>query len=234
MALLGLGVILLFPLVQGGVLGQVRDRLETPHQPPGPFGAYARASYIRLLGSMGLYMAAGFCIMMPVVSLMMFVMFQEVSALGSAVEDTPQDFQHLSGHWLLLHSWMLIGMMVIACLLMSALAMVYWVASCVLVAEQGGVLASWRKALRFCWDKLAAVLAVWLLTVGIGVVTAPLGLAGQLRIVTELWVLVPLAVVNAALIGYVGVLGMGVTMSLYLARRTSSAPWRGCQSCGEK
>jgi hypothetical protein len=129
---------------------------------------------------------------------------------------------------------MFMGMMVIACLLLSAVALVYWIASCALVAEGGSVLASWRKALCFCRDNLCAVLTFWLLTVGIGIVTSPLSMVGQLGIVTNLWVLVPLAVVNAALIGYVGVLGMSVTMSLYLARRTSSAPWPGCRSCGEK
>jgi hypothetical protein len=53
---LAVAVFFLFPLVQGGILGQVRDRLESPHQRPGPFGNYGRASYFRLLGSELLYL----------------------------------------------------------------------------------------------------------------------------------------------------------------------------------
>ena len=56
-------VLFLFPFVQGGILGQVRDRLESPHQAPGRFGSYGRTHYIRLLGSLGLFMLLIFVVM---------------------------------------------------------------------------------------------------------------------------------------------------------------------------
>jgi hypothetical protein len=122
---------------------------------------------------------------------------------------------------LLAHPVMLAGMG-IASLLASAVAMVYWVASSVVVSEQGRVLASWRKALHFCRQNFPALLVVCLLTFAVGFVTAPFSLAGQLGFVKELWALVALALVYSALVGYTGVLLGGVIMSLYLARRMPS------------
>jgi hypothetical protein len=60
-----LAVFFLFPLVQGGILGQVRDRLESPHQPPGRFAAHGKTFYVRLLGCEGLFALGMMVIMVP-------------------------------------------------------------------------------------------------------------------------------------------------------------------------
>jgi hypothetical protein len=156
----------------------------------------------------------------------MALYFQEmawVAQAGSAITaegdalPPPPDVQQMTRH-LLLHPAMVAGV-VITALLASAAAMVYWVANCMVVCEREGVLASWRKAFRFCRQNLPGVLVVLLLSFAVGLFISPLGLLGQLGIVTELWVLVALALVYAALIGYWGVLLAGLVMSLYLARR---------------
>jgi hypothetical protein len=77
--LLALAVFFLFPLVQGGILGQVRDRLTSPRQPPGPFGAYGRRFYLRLLGSEGLFALVLFAFLVPAISLATWLAFQEVA-----------------------------------------------------------------------------------------------------------------------------------------------------------
>jgi hypothetical protein len=112
--------------------------------------------------------------------------------------------------------------MLIAMLLMMAAATVYWVSCCVIVSEQGRVLASCRQALRFCRQNFPAVLAVWVLTFAVSVLISPLGLVGQLGFIKDLWALAALALLYAALIGYWGVLFAGLIMSLYLARRSPS------------
>jgi hypothetical protein len=211
---LSLAVFFLFPLVQGGILGQVRDRLESPQQPPGRFGAYGRAHYLRLLGSQGLFTLVMVGIMLPVMCLGMSLAFQEVAKAGP---DVPPNTQQLTRQ-LLMHP-VLLGGMVTASLLASAVAMVYWVANCVAVAEQQRVMASWRKALHFCRQNFPAVLAVWLLSFAVGVLISPLSLVGQLGIVTDLWALVALALAYAAFIAYWGLLLAGLSMALYLSRR---------------
>jgi hypothetical protein len=221
-----LAVLFLYPLVAGGILGQVRDRLESPHQPPGPFGAYGRAFYGRLLGSEGLFLLVLMVILLPVMCLGTGVAFQQMTQAMPTVSgegvppSQPFDPQQLTRQ-LLLHPVVLAGM-VIASLLMSAVSMVYWVANSIVVSEQEGVLTSWRKSVRFCRENFSAVLIVWLLTLAVGVLMSPFGLVGQLGIVKEFWALVALALLNAVLIAYWGMLLAGLTMSLYLARRQPS------------
>jgi hypothetical protein len=224
--LLALGVFFLYPLVLGGILGQVRDRLESPQQAPIRFGTYGRSFYVRLLGSLGVYALIMIVLMVPVMCLGVGLYFQYVAELeelakpvtpeGNAVPQPP-DPQQLTRQ-LLLHPVMVVGI-AIASLLAAAASMIYWVANCMLVCEREGVFASWRKALRFCRQNLPAVLVVLLLSFAVGLLISPLGLLGQLGIVTELWALVSLALVYAAFIGYWGVVLAGLVMSLYLARR---------------
>jgi hypothetical protein len=218
-----LAMFFLYPLVQGGILSQVRDRIESPDQAPGPFGPYGRAFYVRLLGSLGLFALVMIVIMLPAMFLSAGLAFQQ---MAGAVPDAdaqgapppqPLDTQQLTRQ-LLMHPVMLV-VLVVAMLLASAAAMVYWVASSIVVSEEEPVLASWRKASHFCRRNFSAVLAVWLLTFAVSVLISPLSLVGQLGIVKDLWAVAALALLNAALVGYWGVLFAGLTMSLYLARR---------------
>jgi hypothetical protein len=221
--LLALAVLGIYPLVQGGILGQVRDRLESPNQPPGPFGPYGRTFYVRLLGSEGLYVLALLGVMFPVMilgaALMMNSTLAALAADGGASQQAfdPQQFNRQ----LMTHPAMLTGMLIVS-FLASALGMVYWVANCIVVSERERVLASWGKAFRFCWQNCSAVVSLWLVTTVGGIVVSPLGLVGPLGIVTEPWALVALALLYSALIGYAGILLSGVIMSLYLARRVPS------------
>jgi hypothetical protein len=216
-----LAVFFLFPLVQGGILGQVRDRLESPYQPPKRFGSYGKAFYVRLLGCEGLFALGMAVIMVPVMFLSVAVAYEMAKAMTAVpTEGTPVDPQQINRQ-LLTHPVMLTTM-VIASFLTSAVAVVFWVTSSIVVSEQARVIASWRKALHFCRQNFSAVLAVCLLIVAAGFVTAPFSLAGQLGVVKQLWALVALALVYSALIGYTGVLLGGLVMSLYLARRTPS------------
>jgi len=115
---------------------------------------------------------------------------------------------------------------VIASLLVSAVGIVYWVANCIVVSERERVVVSWRKALHFCRQNFSAVLVVWLLNLAVGLVISPLGLVVQLGLVARVVPVVALALVvaltllYAALISYWSVLLAGLTMSLYLARRS--------------
>jgi hypothetical protein len=219
---LGLAVFFLFPLVHGGILGQVRDRLELPSRPPGQFATYARAFYARLLGSEALFMLMMFAVMVPVMCLGMGLMFQEMARFAppDVAEGGPPppfaDPQQLTRQ-LLSRPAVLAGVG-LAALLLSAVGMVYWVANCVVVADEEGVFDSWRKALRFCRHHLSAVLVVWLLNVVGGVLVSPLGLLGSLGVVQDPWVLVAVGLVYAAVIACWGLLLAGLVMSLYLAR----------------
>jgi hypothetical protein len=224
--LLTAAVLFLFPLVQGGILGQVHDRIESPLRPPGSFGTYARRYYMRLLGSQGLCLLVGMAIMVPVMVLSMSRAFQELEELAGPVSagpdavnppPNPQEFQRQ-----FLTSPGILTAMVIASLLMSAITMVYWIANCIVVSERQRVFTAWRKALCFCRDNLSAVLAVWLLAFAAGIVMTPFALAGQLGFVSDPWILAGMALVYAALLGYWGVLLAGLSMSLYRGREAPS------------
>lgn len=218
-------VLFVFPLLQGGILGQVRDRLESPHQAPGRFASYGRTHYVRLLGSLGLFMLLMFVVMAPVMCASAGLAFQAFQLSETAPDDRGDvaaapfvaDSQQFTRQ-MLTHP-ALIVLVVIITLLTSAVGMVYWVANCIIVSATDGVLACWRQSLRFCRQNLAAVLAVWLLIIAVSMLGAPVSLAGQLGFVTDLWAVVGLALLQALLIGYTGVLFAGLTMSLFLARR---------------
>jgi hypothetical protein len=216
--LLAVAVFFLFPLVLGGILGRVRDRLEPGRWPQARFGTYARVHYVRLLGSQGLMLLAGLVIMAPVMCMAIALAF-EVMSLGSVAPNdavpspNPVELQRQ----LLSQTGMLTGI-VISGLLMSAVTMAYWVANTIVVCDREHVFAAWRKALHFCRENLSAVVVVWLLAFAAGLVMAPLSMAGQLGFVTDLWALAGLAVVYAALLGYWGVLMAGLIASLYLGR----------------
>jgi hypothetical protein len=217
-----LAVFFLFPLVQGGILGQVRDRLEPLRQPPRRFSDYGRAFYLRLLGSQGLFVLAVMALMVPAMCLGAALGWHALTMYlePGASPAQPPDSQQLTRQ-LLANPVFLAGIAIVS-LLVSAVGLAYWLANCIVVTEQERVLASWKKAIHFCRWNGSAVLVVWLLACGVGLLISPVGLVGQLGIVKELSVLVSLALLYAALIGYLGVLMAGVTMSLYLARRHSS------------
>jgi hypothetical protein len=207
-----LALFFLFPLVQGGILGQVRDRLESPLRRPGAFGVYGRAFYTRLLGSQALMTLAMFVLLLPVMALAMRAAFLEVERGASLDSGEMMDR-------FLLHPAFLVGVVVL-CLVESVVAMVYWVANCVVVSEGERVIASWRRALHFCREHVPALLVLWLVNLAAGLAISPFGLLGSLRVVMDAAILVPLAVVYAALIAYWGVVLSGLVMSLYLAGRS--------------
>ena len=217
-------VFLLFPLVQGGILGRVRDHLKLPRLLPGPFAVYARAFYSRLLGSQALFALLMFAVMVPVMGLFVGSAFQEMAQARSselaegAPAAQPPDPQHLTRH-LLSQPAVLVAMGALS-LLLSAVGMVYWVANCIVVSEEERVVASWRHSLRFCRQNLPAVAAVWLVNVVAGLLISPIGLIGVLGVVKEPWVLVAVALVYSAVIGCWSVLLAGLVMSLYLAGRS--------------
>jgi hypothetical protein len=216
--LLTAAVFFLFPLVLGGVLGQVRDRLEPGRWPRRGFGTYARAHYVRLLGSQGLLLLAGLVITVPIMFMAVVLAFEQMSGMLTGPNEavpspTPVELQRQ----ILSQPGMLMGL-VIGGLVLSAVTMVYWVANTILVCDGERVFAAWRKALHFCRENLSAVLVVWLLAFAAGLVLTPLSLAGQLGFVTDVWVLAGLAVVYAALLGYGSVLMGGLVVSLYLGR----------------
>lgn len=216
--LLALAVFFLFPLIQGGVLGQVRDRLDYPDQPPRSFKAYGRAHYARLLGSQALFLLIMLAVMVPVMALTVGLAMQAWALSPEAPEPGQLDRQFL------LYPAVLAAMAV-AAVVMAAAGMVYWVANCVVVAERENAVAAWRKSLTFCRENFRGVLTLWLVNLAAGVVVAPLGLLGQLGIVTAWWALAALAVLHSAVIGYWGVVLAGLCMSMYLDRRTASV-WR--------
>lgn len=212
--LLGLAVFVAFPFIQGGVLGQVRDRLESPFQPAGSFGAHGRANYTRLLGSQGLF--ALITMVAVVVPLMCLVarLAYEVDRLGEAVAESEQP------HSLLL-PWhpLVLAIMAVMMVLVSVAGMVYWMANCIVVAERKSTIAAWRQAVTFCRRNAGAVLMLWLVNFAVGVLLAPLTLLGQWGIVTAQWAVLALAVLYSAAIAYWSVIVTGMCMSLYLERR---------------
>jgi hypothetical protein len=228
-----LAVFFLYPLLLGGILGQIRDRIESPRQPPGLFGTYGRAFYGRLLGNLCLFTLIGLVFLLPVMGIAIGLAYQKnaeaISEAAAWPGDTPP--QTLDGQQptrQLMSDPVLLAAMAIASVFLSVLSMVYWVANTVVVSDQEGVVASCRKSLRFCWQNVAAVLVVLLLSLAVGLVIAPLGLTIQLGVVNNPWALVALALAYAACISYWGVLLSGVIMSLYLARR--APPSSGVQS----
>jgi hypothetical protein len=221
---LAVAVFFLFPFIQGGILGLVRGRLGSTGNGPGPFGAYARANYLRLLGSQTLFVVLMIAAVAPVICLGAGLAFQDLASTTpvqpgepSAAGPDPQQLQRQ----LLSHPAMLAGLVLVS-VFMSAVGMVYWVANCIVVTEPEGVMAAWRRSLRFCRANFSAVVVVWLLNLVAGVVMAPLPLVGQLGYVTDPWALSVLAIIYSALIGYWGVVLAGLSMALYLGRRTAS------------
>jgi hypothetical protein len=213
--LFSVAVIFLFPLVQGGILGQVRDRLESPHESPRRFGSYGWAHYARLLGSLGLCMLLMIAIMAPVMCVGTAL---SLNAFALTPEERPDDAAQQFARQFVTHPVTLV-VIGITSLLAAALGMVYWIANCIIVSKSCGVLASWQLSLRFCRKNLCAVLAVCSLIVAVSIVVAPVSLAGQLGFVTDLGAAAGMALLYSAAVGYTGVLFAGLTMSLYLARR---------------
>lgn len=211
---LGLAVFFAFPFLLGGMLGQVRDRIESPSQRPGSFGSYGRKWYGRLLGNQGLFTLAVMAAMVPLMSLAMGVAIQEVGAEPPA----PGQIERR----LLLHP-VLLPAMLVAMLLISVVGAVYWVANCIVAIEGETIAAAWRRAFAFCRQNCLAVLALWLVNFTAGLAMSPLALLGQFGVVTDLWGLTALAVVHSALIGYWGLTLAGMTTSLYLDRRVPVA-----------
>lgn len=214
---LALAVFFLFPLVQGGILGQIRDRLATPQQPPGRFGAYGVAHYRRLLGSLAVFTLLVFIVMLPVMCYAVLMVFQALKLTVEAPAAPPPAAQQFT---LQFASLGVVGVgLVILTLLTAAIGMIYWVANCILVSTPIGVFASWRQSLRFCRQNFAACALVCLLIVVVSVLIAPLGMAAQLGWVTNPWAGAAVALLYAALIGYIGVICASLVMSLYWARR---------------
>jgi hypothetical protein len=225
--LLALAVFFLFPLIQGGILGQVRDRLESPDRPPGPFGAYARTHYPRLLGNQAVFTLIMMAVMFPLMCAGAAIAVQDADALtgpadGTATAPRPPAPGELERR-LLAHP-VFLGGMVFLSLLSSAVGVIYWVANCVVVAEGESIAAAWRTSWQFCRWNLPAVLTVWLANLVAGILLAPLGMLGQLGVITNPWILSAVALVYAGLIGYWGLVLAGLTMSLYLGRRTLARP----------
>jgi hypothetical protein len=216
--LLGLAVVFVFPLIQGGILGLIRNRLEYPDRPPAPFWSYGRTHYLRLLGSQGLMLLVSLVVVVPAACVAVGLTVQTVANSSgeppAAGEINRQLFRHPA----------MIAVLVIGIVVMAASGMIYWVANCRVVAEGEGTVTAWRKAVTFCRENFAAVLALWLVNFAAGVAMAPLGLLGQLGVVTDWWALAALGVVYSALIGYWGVVLAGLCMSLYLARRQPAVP----------
>jgi len=213
--LLAIGVFFLFPLIQGGILGQVRDRLDSPDQPPQRFGSYMRLYYSRLLGNEAIFTLATIVAVVPLIFLSVLLAIQSTNRLAEPPAPGEVERQLLSQP-------IFLGALVLLSILVSALGMVYWVANCVVVAEGQSVGASWRRSFQFCRQNFLACLAVWLVNLVVGAVLAPLGMLGQLGVVTGTWALVGIALAYSVLIGYWGVIAAGISMSLYLGRRTSS------------
>jgi hypothetical protein len=213
--LLAIGVFFLFPLIQGGILGQVRDRLDSPDQPPRPFKSYMRLHYPRLLGSEAVFTLVMIAAVVPLMCVGAIVAVQQTTTGAEPPAPGELELQ------LLTHP-VFLGALVLVSVLASALGMVYWVANCVVVADGGTVGTSWRKAFQFCRRNFAAVVAVWFVNLVAGVVLAPLGMLGQLGVVTGTWALLGLALAYSVLIGYWGVIAAGISMSLYLGRRAQS------------
>jgi hypothetical protein len=208
----GLVVFFVFPLVQGGILGQVRDRLEAPGRPARSFGAYARANYTRLLGSQGLFLLITIAVVFPAMILAVALALPDAWASSVAPNDQAQVNRQLVQHPAV------IATVLVSMLVLSAAGMVYWMANCVVVAERESTLAAWVRGFSFCCRNVPAVLAVWLVNLAAGVILAPLGMLGQFGIVTEWWALAALAVLYAVATGYWGVVLAGICMALFLSR----------------
>jgi len=214
----GVAVFLVFPLIQGGILGQVRDRLEAPNRPPGSFGTFARTHYLRLLGSQTLFLLIAIAVIAPLMILAMVQAFQATGTPPGGVTDPAELNRRL------LQDPVTVVLVVVALAVLAAAGMVYWMANCAVVTEQRTTLAAWRRGFAFCRRNISAVLSVWLINLAVGVVLAPPGMLGQLGLVSGWWVLAAAAVLYAAVTGYWGVVLAGLCMSLFLGRRTPAAP----------
>jgi hypothetical protein len=222
--LLGMAVVFVFPLVQGGILGLVRNGLESPDRPPAPFWSYGRTYYLRLLGSQGLMLLVSLVVVIPAAAVAAGVAVQR-AATSSGEPAAPGEINRQ----LLQHPAMIV-VLIIGVMFTTASGMIYWVANCRVVADGEGTLTAWRRAATFCRENFAAVLVLWLVNLVTGVALAPVGLLGQLGIVTDWWALAAVVIVYAALIGYWGVVLAGLCMALYLARRKSVIPVGGDSS----
>jgi hypothetical protein len=210
--LLGLAVFVVFPFIQGGVLGIVRHRLESPDRPAEAFGVYGRAHYARLLANQGLFaLIAIVVVVIPLMCLAAFLALQ-VEQLAELPQPGQTDRPFLA-------PLAMFAVLAAAMVVLSVAGMVYWMANCIVVAEGESALAAWRRAFTFCRRNAAAVVGLWLVNLVVGVLMAPLGLLGQWGVVTAWWALAALAVLNSAVIGYWGVVLAGMCMALYLDRR---------------
>lgn len=209
---LGLAVFFIFPFIQGGILGSIRDRLELPSQPINSFAASGRSNYVRLLGSQGLLTLIVMVLVVIPLMVLTVALVMQVEELSEVPKPGEIDRPILTYP-------LVLGFMAVAMVLVSVAGMVYWMANCIVVAERKSTLNAWRMALGFCRRNAAAVLLLWLLNLVVGVLLAPIGLLGQWGVVTNGWALAALAVLNSAAIGYWGVIVAGMCMTLYLNRR---------------
>lgn len=225
--LFGLVVFFLFPLIQGGILGKVQDRIEATGRPAESFGAYSRRYYPRLLGSQCLYVLVLFAVMFPI---MIFAVILAIQYASTPTE--PATSAEIQQH--LLANPLFVICIVVAMAIAAAAGMVYWIANCFVVAEDERVFASWRRSLRFCQVNFTAILAIVVMNLVVSAALSPLGLLGQLGIVTNPWALSGLAVIYSAIVGYWGVVLAGIIMSLYLHRRNSAGRLEPAMSLAER
>jgi hypothetical protein len=168
---------------------------------------------LRLLGSQGLFLLIALAVMVPSMIVAMALALPDAWASPVRPDDQAQVNRQLAQHPVV------IAVVLVSMLILSAAGLVYWMANCVIVAERQSTLAAWGRGFTFCCKNVPAVLTVWLLNLLVGLVLAPLGMLGQLGVITEGWVLALLALLYAAATGYWGVVVAGLCMSLFLARR---------------
>src|SRR5262249_22040865 len=119
--LFGLAVFFIFPIVLGGILGQVRDRIESPDRPTGSFGAHARSNYVRLLGSETLFLLVTIVVVVPVMILAAALTVQAAWASSGGANQAVANRQ-------IFQNPLMVVLMLVAMAVLSAAGMVYWMA----------------------------------------------------------------------------------------------------------
>ena len=213
-------LIFLSPLLIGGAIGRIRDRIEPVNRPTASLDSYGRIFYGRLLGSLGLLIACAIVAMLPAMCIGFATAMQLMADTMRTGQTDPAQIQQMTRQ--LYTQPLFLTLMVLSTLAMTALALVFNLANVIVVCDGERVIAAWSKSLRFCRANFSAVFGLGLINIGLGIPATAQGVVSGLLLIGQLPVLLALALFQSAYISYMFVLGIGLSTSLYLARRPAA------------
>lgn len=204
------------PWVYGGILGQHRDHIHHPGQPPGSFSEYAGRCYARMLGMTAIVLGVCFAIMIPIGCIGWVLAMSQLQGPGGQID--PQKMQELAQHPINIAA----GVLMIVW--MTAIGTLFNPAYVILWGEDESITSSMKKSYRLLRDNRSDAVKLFFVYLLLGMVMWVLRpVIGVLQI-KAMPVIVPIGIALGFYVSYLPVLNFGIATSLYLARKPAVEP----------